>query len=76
MPKLDKPAMLALISVALFYVFGASFAYDNSEKLFGSIVGQTDASYGVGNSFNNRGFIVHAILLGLVTWFIFKRQLK
>jgi hypothetical protein len=76
MPKLDKPAMLALISVALFYVFGTRFAYENSVKVFGSIVGQSEPAYGTGNGYTNYGFLLHAVLFGLVAWFIFKKQLR
>ena len=76
MVKLEKATMITLISVVLFIVVGLSTTYGMTEKLFGSVVGQTGSEYAVGNTFKNRGFLLHALVFGVVLFFILRRQMK
>ena len=74
---LDKPMMLALIATVLFVVLNYTVTYDLTHKLLGGVVGQpTVAEYGPGSSLGNYGFLVHALVFGAATYFIFKKQLK
>ncbi len=65
---------LALIATVLFLVVGMQSAYNTTQGVFGSIVGQTGADYGSGNNFKNRGFLLHAVVFYLAMYMILKKQ--
>jgi hypothetical protein len=76
MVKMEKATMITLIAVVLFIVVGLSTTYGITEGVFGPIVGQKGSEYGVGNTFSNRGFLLHALVFGAILFFILRRQLK
>jgi len=65
---------LALISTILFLVIGMSATYNATSGVLGSVVGQTGPSYGVGNGFHNRGFLVHALVFYFVMFMMLKKM--
>ena len=71
---MEKYTSVTLIAVVLFVIINLSMTYDITRKVFGPVVGTTD--YGTGNSFTDRGFILHALVFGGIFFFIAKRQLK
>ena len=73
---MQKPVMISLIATALFIVISLGLTYSTTQKVFGSIVGQPDQTYGTGNSFSNRGFLLHAVVFGILMWVVLKYQLK
>jgi len=74
MPKFDTPVKLALIAAVLFVVIGYQATYDTTQKVFGKIVG--GMNYGNGNTVQDRGFLVHAVVLGAVMFAVSKYYLK
>ena len=76
MVKLGKAGMITLIAVVLFIVVGLSTTYGMTDKVFGGVVGQQGSVYAVGNTFHNRGFLIHAVVFGLVLFFILRQQMK
>ena len=76
MPSFDLAAKLALISAVIFIVVGFAPTYDATRGIFGGIVKQSDNTYGMGNTFNNRGFIVHALVFAVIMYLIIKYGLK
>jgi hypothetical protein len=76
MVKLEKSTMITLITVVLFIVVGLNPTYGLTEKIFGRLLGQSGSEYAVGNTFKNRGFLVHAVVFGAVLFFILRRQMK
>ena len=73
---MQKPVMISLIATALFIVISLGLTYSTTQKVFGSIVGQTDVKYGSGNGFSNRGFLLHAVVFGVLMWVVLKYKLK
>jgi len=73
MPSLDTPKKLALVATVLFILIGSSATYNLTEKLFGKIVKQSGPTYASGNGLHNRGFLLHAIVVGVLTYFIVKK---
>ena len=71
---MQKYTSITLIAVVLFVIINLGMTYDTTRKVFGPVVG--DTNYGTGNSFSNRGFLLHALVFGGVFFFIAKRQLK
>jgi hypothetical protein len=70
-----QPEMkLALIATAIFLVVGMSATYTATNGIVGSLVGQSGADYGVGNSLDNRGFLMHALIFYLAMYFILKKM--
>ena len=77
MPSFDNTAKLALASVLVFIVIGYGATYDATRGVFGKLVSQTDAgSYGQGNTFKQRGFIIHALVFGVIMYLVAKYGLK
>jgi hypothetical protein len=76
MVKMEKATMITLIAVVLFIVVGLSTTYGITEGVLGPVVGQKGSEYGIGNTFNNRGFLLHALVFGLILFFILRRQMK
>jgi hypothetical protein len=69
-------AKLALISIVIFYIVGYDNTYRMTGKVFGKLLKQDDMRYGMGNTFSNRGFIVHAIVFGVLMFLVAKYGLK
>ena len=67
---------LALISAVVFLVVGYSNTYSATEGILGPIVGQSGDQYGVGNTINDYGFLIHALVMFLVMFFILKQQMR
>ncbi len=65
---------LALIATVMFIVVGMSATYNTTQGVLGNIVGQTGAAYGTGNTLQNRGFLVHAVVFYLAMYMILKKQ--
>ena len=77
MPSFDNTAKLALASVVVFIVIGYGATYNATRGVFGKILKQEDAgSYGQGNTFKQRGFIVHALVFGVIMYLVAKYGLK
>ena len=76
MVKLEKSAMITLIAVALFIVLSLVPTYGLTRKALGSVVGQPGTDYASGETFRNRGFLIHAVVFGAILFFILRRQLK
>ena len=70
---MDPKSKALLFSTLLFVLVGYSVTYNTTEGIFGGIVGQSGAAYGVGNTFSNYGFILHAIVFYvLMKFFVLK----
>ena len=77
MPKLDTSAKLALVSAAVFIVISYSATYDATRGVLGSTLNQPDAgSYGLGNTYRQRGFLVHAVVFAVLMYVVAKYGLK
>jgi hypothetical protein len=76
MPKFDNSAKIALIAAVVYIVVGYQMTYDNTQKLFGSIIKQEGTDYGVGNTTKNYGFLIHAAVMGLIMYLVLKYGLK
>jgi hypothetical protein len=74
MPKFDTPVKIALIAAVLFVVVGYQATYNATQGVFGKIVG--GMNYGNGNTVNDRGVLLHAVVLGAVMWAVSKYYLK
>ena len=74
MLKFDISAKLALISAILFVVIGYSNTYDITQRVFGGMLG--GGMYANGNTINNRGFLLHAVVFGALVYAICKFYLK
>jgi hypothetical protein len=74
MPKFDNCAKLGLITAIIFVLIGCSQTYKLTEGIFGNMLG--GGMYANGNTLSNRGFLLHAVVAGLLMWLICKYQLK
>jgi hypothetical protein len=74
MPKFDTSVKLALITAILFVVVGYANTYSITQGVFGSVVG--GGNYANGNTIENRGFLLHAVVFGLLVWLTSKYYLK
>jgi hypothetical protein len=74
MAKFDNSVKLALIVAVLFVLLGYTQAYSSTQKVFGSIVG--GGNYANGNTINNRGFLLHAVVAGAIVFALAKYQLR
>ena len=74
--RLDFAGKVAIIAAVIFVVVGYANTYTFTEGVLGSMLGQNGVVYGIGNTFNNRGFIVHAVVFGLVLYAALKYGMK
>jgi hypothetical protein len=74
--RLDFAGKVSVIAAVIFIVVGYTNTYDVTRGILGSVVGQSDGSYGNGNTFNNRGFILHAVVFGLLMYAALKYGMK
>ena len=74
MPKFDTSAKLALISAILFVVIGYTNTYSITEGVFGKMLG--GGFYANGNTVENRGFLLHAVVFAAVMFAVSKYYLK
>ena len=74
--KMGLHTKIALVSAVVFLVIGYKNTYDATQKLFGKLVKQEDDKYGVGNTIKNYGFILHAVVFGLIMYLVLKYGLK
>ena len=71
---LQSYVKLALIATVIFYIVGMNATYSTTEGVLGSVVGQTGAEYGMGNTFSNRGFLIHGLVFFGAMFFLLKKQ--
>jgi len=76
MVNINFPGKIAIISAVIFLIVGYQATYSATEGVVGGIVKQTGADYGTGNTLNNRGFIVHAAVAGLLMYLALKYGMK
>ncbi len=74
--RLDFAGKVSVIAAVIFIVVGYTNTYDLTRGVLGSVVGQNDPSYGMGNTFSNRGFILHAVVFGLLMYAALKYGMK
>jgi hypothetical protein len=74
MPQFDTSVKLALIAAVLFVVIGYQATYNATQGIFGKIIGGN--SYANGNTIQDRGFLLHAVVLGAVMYAVSKYYLK
>ena len=67
---------IAVISAVLFIILGYSNAYNMTGGILGSVVGQSGAAYGTGNTVSNYGFLIHGVVFGVAMMFILKHQMR
>jgi len=74
--RLDFAAKVAIVAAVLFVVVGYSNTYTLTEGVLGSVVGQSGVSYGMGNTVSNYGFLLHAVVFGLLMYAALKYGMK
>ena len=74
--RLDFAGKVSVIAAVIFLVVGYTNTYDITRGVLGPIVGQSDGSYGQGNTVSNRGFLLHAVVFGLLMYAALKYGLK
>ena len=63
----DNVLLSTLYIVLAMVLVSLSGTYQFTNGLFGSLVGQKDqTSYGMGNTFTNKGFILHIVVFALL----------
>lgn len=65
---MTETLILSLVyTVVVFVVVSLNLTYNLTNKVFGKVVGQPNqASYGLGLSLNNRGFLLHILVFALL----------
>ena len=63
----DKKIICLLYTVVVFIIVSLNNTYLITNKLFGNLVKQPNPNlYGVGQTFKNRGFLLHVIVFALL----------
>ena len=77
MLKMDMKMKISMMSVVLFLLIGYDKTYEQTNKLFGSLVKQKDAaSYGMGENYKQYGFLIHALVVGIITYLVLQYYFK
>jgi len=77
MLRMDMKMKISMMSVVLFLLIGYDKTYEQTNKLFGSLVKQTDQKdYGVGESYKQYGFLIHALVVGIITYLVLQYYFK
>ena len=77
MLQFDNSAKIALVTAVLFYVVGYQHTYEQTNNLFGKLVKQeSQTAYGKGLTINNRGFLIHSLVVAVLMYLVLKYGLK
>lgn len=76
MVELTLSMKIAIASAVIFLIVGYRNTYDITRKILGKLVKQGDLTYGQGETVSNRGFLLHALVAGLLMFLVLKYGLK